>query len=60
MDLPNVRHSRCKQVAQLWQRYRASSIIDFRWGDQFEAIMDWRITFRATATWRNLHLRIIW
>ena len=28
------------QVAQLWQRDRASSINDFRWGDQFEAIMD--------------------
>ena len=22
----------------------------FQMGDQFEAIMDWRITFRATAT----------
>ena len=29
-------------------------------GDQFEAIMDWRVTLRATATWRNLRLRIIW
>jgi len=26
-----------KQVAQLWQRYHASSINDFRWGRQFEA-----------------------
>ena len=25
-----------KQVAQLWQRDRASSINDFRWGDQFD------------------------
>ena len=30
------------QVAQLWQRDRASSINDFRWGGggQFEAIID--------------------
>ena len=38
-----------KQVAQLWQRDRASSINDFRWG-QFEAIIDWEVTFRAIAT----------
>ena len=29
-----------KQVAQLWQRDRASSINDLRWGGQFEAIID--------------------
>ena len=36
---------RLKQVAQLWQRDRASSINEFRWGDQFEAIMDWTLLF---------------
>ena len=29
-----------QQVAQLWQRDRASSINDFRLGGQFEAIID--------------------
>ena len=32
-------HSDQQQVAQLWQRDRASSINDFRWRGQFEAIM---------------------
>ena len=31
----------------------------FQVGGQFEAIIDWRVTFRAIATWRNLRLRII-
>ena len=29
-------------------------------GGQFEAIIDWGVTFRAIATQRNLRLRIIW
>ena len=29
-------------------------------GGQFEAIIDWGVTFRAIATRRNLRLRIIW
>ena len=32
----------------------------FQMGGQFEAIVDWRVTFRAIATRRNLLLRIIW
>ena len=32
----------------------------FQMGGQFEAIIDWGITFRAIGTWRNLRLRIIW
>ena len=27
-------------------------------GSQFEAIIDWRVTFRAIATWRNLRLPV--
>ena len=58
---PECPYVRNWQVAQLWQRDRASSINDFRWGvGQFEAIIDWGVTFRAIATWRNLRLRIIW
>ena len=33
------------QVAQLWQRDRASSINDFRWGGQFDSIIDWVLLF---------------
>ena len=29
-------------------------------GGQFEAIIDWGVTFRAIATRSNLLLRIIW
>ena len=49
------------QVAQLWQRDRASSINDFR-GSIWGWIIDWiwRVTFRAIVTWRNLRLRITW
>ena len=32
----------------------------FQTGGQFEAIIDWRVTFHAIATWCNLYLRIIW
>ena len=32
----------------------------FQMGGQFEAIIDWKVTFRAIATGRNLRLRIIW
>jgi len=32
----------------------------FQMGCQFEAIIDRRVTFRTTATWRNLRLRTIW
>ena len=32
----------------------------FQMGGQFEAIIDWGVTFRAIATRRNLRLRIIW
>ena len=31
----------------------------FQVGGQFEAIIDWGVTFRAIATWRNLRLRVI-
>jgi len=32
----------------------------FQMAGQFEAIIDWEVTFRAIATRRNLRLRIIW
>ena len=32
----------------------------FQMGGQFEAIIDWGVTFRAIATRRNSRLRIIW
>ena len=64
-DLWNDIHYVCRistmsTSSSAMQRDCASSINDFRWGDQFEAIIDRGVTFRAIATRRNLLLRIIW